>query len=226
MSQDPDLKYRSMKRKASQHSSIKKTTAHLKLVISNPAVIQETHALFKRKPSTTGFTAEMFQLGDQLYEMKIRDHFHDLGCDLILEIEKSMGKTAVVCDFPPTLDESNKYLNEDEDLYGLIALQFQMKILKELFLFCTQHDASQLAIYMDDNQAEGFGIYQDFLAYSEETLTGNGEKAKMVIPTDYKVFDKWNSFMAETNLKFEQNLWRNQRLNSAIRRYLKARSRN
>jgi len=79
-------------------------------------------------------------------------------------------------------------------------------------------------IYMDDTQAEGFGIYQNFLVYCDETLTGNGEQTEMVIPSDQKTFDKWLTFMNKTNLDFEQDLWREQRTNPAIRRYLKSRA--
>jgi hypothetical protein len=78
---------------------------------------------------------------------------------------------------------------------------------------------------MDDAQAEGFGILQDFLAYCDETLTENGEQTEMVIPTDREAFDKWYGFMTEMSLKFEQDLWREQRFNPAIRNYLKSRTR-
>lgn len=225
MSQDSGFEYSSTQQKRGKPSSNKKTATYLKLVISNPAPIQETHTLPKRSASNTGFTAEILKRGDQLYEMKIQDCFRDLECDLILEIEKRMGKTIAICDFSPTLNESNKYLDEDETLYGIIAVQFQMKVLKELFLFCAKHEASELTIYMDDDQAEGFEIYQDFLIYCDEALTEKGEKTKMVISTSREIFDKWCSFMTEINLKLEQDLWREQRFNPVIRGYLKSCSR-
>jgi hypothetical protein len=192
-------------------------------VISNPAPIQEAPAVSQRVSSTTGFAANVKKRSTDLYEMNIQDPFHELGCGLILDIETSMSETVVVCHFPAILNEPNRFLDEDEDLYGAIMLRFQMKVLEQLFLFCASHNASQLTIYMDDAEAEGFRIYDDFLNHYDETITENGEKAEMVIPTDRKTFDKWLAFMAEMNLKVEQDLWREQRTNPAIRHYLKSR---
>lgn len=202
----------------------KKKPSRLKLAVSNPAPISDnTPAPSDPASSNTGFNTEVRNIGPQIYEMSIQDPFHDLGSGLILEIEKSMGETVVVCHFPVILNESNKFLDEDEELYGTIILGFQMKVLEQLFMFCVNHDASQLTIYMDDAQAEGFEIYDDFLSHYDETLTENGEKTEMVISTDQNTFDKWLAFMAETNLNLEQDLWREQRSNLAIRNYLKSR---
>ena len=194
----------------------------LKLVISNPALLPVASAPSQPALSRVEFSAKVRSKGYNLFEMNIQDPFHDLGCDLILEIEKSRGETTAVCHFPAILNESNKFLDEDETLYGIIVVQFQMKALEQLFLFCADHDASRLTIYMDDAQAEGFGIYHDFLSHYDETLTEKGEQTEMVIPTDRKAFDQWRAFMKKTSLAFEQDLWRGQRDNPAIRRYLKS----
>lgn len=224
MSQDSDSKSKPPQRKSGKLPHSLAATPTLKLVVSNPGPVQAASDASQRIPSKAGFSAKVRSRGHNLYEMNIRDPFHDLGCDLILETEKSDGDTTAVCHFSVFLDESNKFLDEDETLYSVIVVQFQMKVLEQLFLFCANHKASQLIIYMDDAQAEGFGIYQDFLVYCAETLTENGEKTEMVIPTDQETFDKWRSFIAATNLKFEQDLWREQRFNPVIRRYLKSRA--
>jgi hypothetical protein len=203
----------------------KKVPPQLKLVVSNPAPVQET-SLFPSMPSNAGFTAEVRKRGFDLYEMNLQDPFHSLECELILDIEKNGNEMTVVCHFPSILNESHRLLDEDETLYGIIMVQFQMKVLEQLFMFCTNHNASRLSIYMDDDQAEGFGVYQDFLTHCDETLTENGEQTEMVISTDQKAFDKWRSFMTKTNLEFEQGLWREQRFNPAIRHYLKSRASN
>jgi hypothetical protein len=135
-----------------------------------------------------------------------------------------MGETVAVCHFRVILNEASRFLDEDEGLYGIIMLRFQMRVLEQLFMFSINHNASQLTIYMDDDQAEGFGIYDDFLSRYDETLTENGKQTEMVIPADQKTFDRWLGFMTEMNLKFEQDLWRGQRTNPAIRDYLKSRS--
>ena len=223
MSQDSDSKFKPPQRKDGKSSHSLATTPTLKLVISNPTPIQEAPAVSQRVSSTTGFAANVKKRSADLYEMNIQDPFHDLACDLILDIETSMSETVVVCHFPAILNESNRFLDEDEDLYGAIMLRFQMKVLEQLFMFCANHNASQLTIYMDDAEAEGFGVYDDFLSHYDEALTENGEKTEMVIPTDRKTFDKWFGFMTEMNLKLEQDLWREQRTNPAIRHYLKSR---
>lgn len=225
MSQDSDSKPTLLQSNDHKSSLVKKTTSHLKLVVSNPNHLQEAPISSQPTPSSLDFTVKTRKIGQQVYEMIIQDPSHDFGCDLILEIEERDGDTTAVCDFPLILNESNKFLDEDEILYGIIMVQFQMKVLEQLLLFCADHKAFHLSIYMDDAQAEGFGIYQDFLVYCDETLTENGEQTKMVIPSDKKTFDKWRTFMKKTNLDFEQDLWRAQRTNPAIRRYLMSRAR-
>ena len=221
MSQDSDSKFKPPQGKDSKPFHSLTTAPKLTLVVSNSAPVQETPS--QPTPSNVGFSAVVRSIGADIYEMCIQDPFHELACDLILEMENSMGETVVVCHFPAILNETNRFLEEDEDLYGAIMLRFQMKVLEQLFLFCTNHNASQLTIYMDDAEAEGFGVYDDFLSHYDEALTENGEKTEMVIPTDRESFDKWLAFMGEMNLKLEQNLWREQRTNPAIRHYLKSR---
>jgi hypothetical protein len=223
MSQDSDSKSKPPQRKGGKSSHSLAATPTLKLVVSNPDPVQAASVPSQPTPSKAGFAAKVCSIGTHVYEMIIRDPFHELGCDLILDIEESRGKTVAVCHFPVILNESNGFLDEDEDLYGTIMLRFQMKVLEQLFLFCGKHNASQLTIYMDDAQAEGFGVYDDFLSYYDETITENGEKTEMVIRTDRETFDKWLGFMAEMTIKVEQDLWREQRTNSVIRNYLKFR---
>ena len=224
MSQDSGSKPTLLQSNDRKSSPTKKTTPRLKLVVSNPVPVQDTPASLQPASSNTGFTAEIRKKGYDLYEMNLQDPFHDFGCDLILEIEARDGDTTVVCHFPTFLDDSHKMLDEDETLYGIIMVQFQLRVLEELFMFCAVHDACQLIIYMDDSQAEGFGIYQNFLVHCDEALTERGEQTEMVIPTR-KAFAKWRNFIKKTNIELEQDLWREQRTNPVIRRYLMSRSR-
>jgi len=210
--------------RSNNSNTLEEKPSHLKLVVSNHTPVQAASDAFQPTASNAGFSVKVCSRGHQLYEMSIQDPFHDLECDLILDIEKGADETKVVCHFPAILSESNKFLEEDETLYGTIMIQFQMNVLEQLFMFCTNRNASQLTIYMDDAQAEGFGIYQDFLVHCDDTLTENREQTEMVISTDRKVFGKWCSFMKKTKREFEQDLWREQRFNPAIRRYLKSRA--
>jgi hypothetical protein len=198
--------------------------AELKLVVSHPDPVQRVSTLFQSQPSTTSFMVKAHKRGSRLYEMTIQDPFHELACDLVLEIERNGGKTAVVCHFPSFMDDSHKLLDEDADLYGTIMIQFQMKVLDHLFLFSTEHKASQLSIYMDDDQAEGFGIVQGFLIHCDETIRAYGEKTEMVISTDQNMLLEWRTFMEKMNLELEQDMWRQQRHNLVIRNYLRSRS--
>lgn len=223
MSKDTDFKPKSHQIKDGPSSPAKKALPQLKLVVSNSAPVQDS-PVSQPMPSNAGFSAEVKKRGFDLYEMTIQDPFHSLECELILDLERNGSEIIAVCHFPSILNKSHKLLDEDETLYGIIMVQFQMKILEQLFIFCTDHNASQLSIYMDDDQAEGFGVYQDFLTHCDETLTEKGEQTEMVIPTDQKTFDKWHSFMKKTNLEFEQGLWREQRSNPVIRYYLKSRA--
>ena len=141
-----------------------------------------------------------------------------------LEIEESLYKGepgTVVCHFPEISDEQlNAFIWEDETLYAIILIQFQMKLMKELLKFCKNHYVSRLVIYPDDAQADDFGIFQDFLIVEDLTSEGEDEPIKMVIPTTSETYDNWIDFMNEANLRFQQTLWRNQRKNPAIRQYL------
>jgi hypothetical protein len=171
------------------------------------------------------FTTEVRRNGPGLYEMALQNPSHYLKCDLFLEVEDSNqdyeGKV-VICHFPNLNgQELNAFVEENETLYGALMIQFQMKILEQLFLFCANHYASTLVIFADDAQADDLGIYEDFLAYQDQTLTSRGEKTEMAIPADKQTFDAWINFMQETTVGFHQTLWHDQKINPIIRRYLK-----
>jgi hypothetical protein len=224
MLHDPDSNPKLSQRHTKKSSPSKKNSSQLKLVASNPPP-QKSPSPSRPLTSKSGFSVDVKKIGCTLYEMYIRDQPHDLECDLTLELEGSSGTTlskTVICHLPNILKEDNKLLNEEELLYGQIMIQFQMKILEQLLLFCARFCASYLVIYMDDDQAEGFGIYQDFLISQDPTLTENGEKTEMVIPADKETLADWRNFMAEATLSFEQELWREQRFNPVIRQYLKS----
>lgn len=201
----------------------------LKLIVSNADLRAELPPQPQKTitpDSRISFAAEVRLKGSHLYEMMVQDPSHYLNCDLVLEREESYEEYrggAVICHFPKISDEQLKeFIEEDDTLYEIIMIQFQMKILEQLLLFCANHHASKLIIYTDDAQAEELGIYQDFLIYQDQTCTENGEQMEMIISTDQQTFDAWVDFMKETNLKFQQELWREQRSNPTIRDYLKS----
>ena len=221
MSQDSDSKSKPPQGKGGKSPHSLAATPTLKLVVSNPAPVQAASDASK---SNARFSVKVSKVENNLYKMSIQDPFHDLGCDLTLESKSGANETTVTCHVPVFLGESNKFLDEDELLYGIIVVQFQMNVLEQLFMFCAKRNASRLTIYMDNVQAEGFGIYQDFLVHCNQTITKNGKQTEMVISTGRKPLSKWRSFMKKNNLELEQDLWREQRFNYAIRRYLKSRA--
>lgn len=197
----------------------------LKLVVSNQVSVQKTCSPSQPITSTAGFTTEVRNRGPYLYEMVLQDSSHCLQCNLTLEVEEAceIEPGTVICHFPTIVDEQLKdFVEEDEILYGMIMVQFHMKVLEQLFLFCTNHYASRLTIYTDDDQADELGIYEDFLSHQDQTLTVQGEKTEMVIPVNQESYDAWIGFMTETSVKFGQELWREQRSNPVIRSYLKS----
>ena len=206
------------------HVSMNGGTKMLKLVyqanpIQEPPVQEPTMSL-----PPTPFAATVYTSGHNLYIMEARDTSHYLTCDLTLEIEDgqhTMEPGRVVCHVPQISDELlNTYIWEDETLYAIILIQFQMKIMKELFIFCQNHYVSKLILYPDDTDSDDFGILQDFLILEEQIHNEDDGKTKMVIPTNLETYETWIEFMNEANIRFQQTLWRNQRKNSAIRHYL------
>lgn len=204
------------------------TGPQLKLVVSNcdPLPIEPTNT--KNQHVSSSLIANVHLRGPYLYEMTIEDPSHYLECDLILEVEEAHDEfesARVICHFPNISNEKLDDLVEgDETLLGMILVQFQMKILEQLLLFCATHYASKLVIFVDDAQADELEIYRDFLAYEDQTITPQGEKTEMIIPADREAFDQWIDFMEDVTIKFRQTLWREQKNNLAIRQYLERHS--
>lgn len=81
----------------------------------------------------------------------------------MLEIEADeLNSLSVICHFPYIDDDVlNHFVSEDEDLLGMILIQFQMKILNQLLSFCASKNATNLIIRIDENISEAIGIYQE-----------------------------------------------------------------
>ncbi|MDF3033180.1 MAG: hypothetical protein K0R76_134 [Alphaproteobacteria bacterium] len=202
----------------------KKKTSHLKLVVSNPPLDKD---LFQATNSGMGFTAEVRKRGRSHYALIARDPFHHLGCQIILEThnnEDEKGSKSVTCHFPDMVaEELNASVGEDETLYALILIQFQMKILTQILLFCQDHGVSNLIIYANDTpEGHALGIYDTLVVYEDKIPTLRGTKTQMVIPVTQETFSKWMDHMHQANQDFRQALWEDQRSNPSIRAYLKS----
>lgn len=196
----------------------------LKLVISNSGPLLSEKPTISNSQAAPCFTVDVCLRGSNLYDMVLQDSLYCLKCDLILEVEESLDEfssSTVICHFPIIKGEQLKdFVEEDEILFGMFMIQFQMKILEHVLLFCASHYASKLLIFVDDAQADELEIYRDFLSHEDQTITSHGEKTEMVIPADRETFDQWVDFMEEVNIKFQQTLWREQKNNPIIRQYL------
>jgi hypothetical protein len=170
----------------------------------------------------TPFQAKVTSKGPNLYEMEATDLSHYLSCSLILEVEQNKKNNGeVICHFPEiSAEQLNTFIWEDDTLYAITMIQFQMRVLKELFQFCINHYADRLVIYLNEDQAEDFEIYQDFLLYEDEIQTKETDMTKMVFPADIDTYEDWLDFMNQAILRFQQTLWQHQRKNPAIRHYL------
>ena len=190
---------------------------------SVPAVplIQDTlrTANKNKRPS---FEAEVHVKGVDLYVMEVRDLAHFLTCELVLEIQDNKDSRNVICDFPKITNEQfRKFVWDDNTLYEILMGVFQMKIMEQLLAFCITHNAANLVIFIEDDQANELGIYRDFLNHENPTSTLKNENTEMTTPIDQKIFDAWIEFMEVVIAKFRQTLWREQKTNPMIQRYLK-----
>lgn len=203
----------------------------LRLVVSNPEPVEKPFRPFLLSRPTEGFSAELKTVSVKgkpftLYKMTIKDPSHYLECSLTLEVQENLNNDEegkVICRFSPLNDDPlNDLVMKDETLFGLILVQFQMKVMEQLLLFCSDRCASQLTIYITDEQAEKFGIYEDFLIHQKQIQTTFGKQTEMVMPADQEAFDAWVNFMDKTSRDFRQTLWKDQRGNPVIQFYLKS----
>ncbi|MEI8295262.1 MAG: hypothetical protein WCG04_01910 [Alphaproteobacteria bacterium] len=203
--------------------------AKLKLVVSNkhplkgvtlPQVEQNSRS---RK---SFFATEVRFKGPCLYRMAIQDPSHYVAVNLILEIKEALDEFdqgSVICYFPKISDEILQELTrQDNNLYSIIMIQFQMKILERLLLFCATHNATTLVIFAND-QNDDLGIYQDFLAYQDHLFVPNSEMTELVIAADQGAYRSWMDFMHRVTVELRQMLWNEQYSSSTIKKYLKSR---
>lgn len=201
----------------------------LKLVKSNPEPNHNFHTQSEEmaQPNERApFVSEVLLKGRNLYILRAQDLSHYLECDLILEIEEGQYENEsnfVVCHFPQIEDEQmSKFIGEDETLYYTILLEFQMKVFKQLLMFCATHYAAALTIYSDDTQTDNLAIYRDVLNFENQVLVQNEDPTEIIIPLNQYTVDVFANFMDQVTLELQQTLWKDQRANSAIRYYLKS----
>lgn len=205
-----------------QRPSSKVTASPLKLVISNSFSPQEVTSS-PTMNSNAGFTAEVRRMAPSVYEIAAQEPCHYLSCELLLELEKDeTDSLAAICHFPDIDDEQlNIFVGEDETLLSLILIQFQMKILKQLLLFCDSYNVANLIIRTDKDQAEKLNVYREVVIYENQVPARTGMLAEMIIRTNQNTLKQWTNYMDEIGIRFRQTLWQDHRDNLAVREYLK-----
>lgn len=213
----------------------------LKLVYVNPNPIPAKHSIAFSKMKPKGeissydqtaianilpyFTAKLSRIDSYHYRITVCDPSHYLSSDLILEIRESGDESAfgdVICHFPTIQDEYLKaFVWDDATLISLILIQFHIKILEQLLLFCANHNALKLVIHANPFEEGLLEAYEGFIARIDQVLTPQGRKTALVIPTDRAVHDKLTDYMEQIGTDFRDILREDRCSNPIIRQYLK-----
>ena len=233
-------------------TGIKKAVSHLKLVVSSSSPPQEQPSIdYSNLAGLAPFKAHIEAKGQNLYSLNVQDASHFIGCTLPLSVKEAEDehKTSSVTCYFPKIDDNRLYefTQNDETLYGILIIRFQMNILEQLLLFCADHHADSLFIMAAEKQVEELEIYRGFVLTSEEIMVPqdkipgnssplnegikNGNKKsnkvkmiKMLISASHKNYDAWLDHAEKTNFRFTQTLWNDQRANPVIQSYLKTHS--
>lgn len=213
--------------------SKKKFPSYLKLVVSDsqpvPTACEEETTSFDGT-SNQGFSAQIRKRGGSLYTLVARDPAHHLECSIDLEVQenpKGLKPPSVICRFPDMPAEGlYKIVGEDETLLGMVLIQFQLKVLESILLFCAEHLAIKLLVYTTYITEEDhvLGVYSNLATREDVVHTQDGDKVQITMPAGSRTFDKLVDLMDDVRLRFTQGLWREQRTNPVIRRYLKSRA--
>lgn len=192
----------------------------LKLVTS----IAVSEPIHKSTPSTRHyFTAEIRRRSPDDFIMAARDPFHYLYCELPLKFEKNEGVLSLICQFPTICDDALvDFIEEDEDLLGMVLISFHMQILKNLFILCAAHTVQKLTLQVTEDQFEGLGIYEEFIKYVDKIPTKRGMTMELIIPFQSNSLEQCDELINTVTMEFRQTLWHDQSSNPAIRAYLKS----
>lgn len=185
--------------------------------------------------SQESFLFNIHEISQNLYKMRFHDLSHQLYCEITVELKSSLmygdepyeedGTLEVVIagDFPAiSLQGLNQIIHGNEYLQGMILIKFQLKILEQLLLFAENKDASYLFLNFNEANLDYVEIYQRFIISQESILLARGEQIEIVMPTDVGTYDELIEFMDELEQDFQQSLWRDQKSDPIIRKYLKS----
>jgi len=213
----------------------------LKLVVNN------TQPLYEKAPQGNGAKVSSLtsplqnphplnfrRLSEKLYAFSHHDLDHRLDCTMNVDLRESYVYTEegateeekylvpmAFCNFPNIdIRRLREEVSWDDYLLGSIMVQFQLKTLEQLLLFCEEKDATYLALTINDANYDDLEIYRHFATSANRVGTIDGEQTEIVIPTDVETYDEIIDFMDEFGEDFQKTLWRNQKMNPVFRKYL------
>jgi len=181
------------------------------------------------------FLVHTQEFSPNLHVFRATDRDRALRCEMVLEVKESLVilekddeegaylAKVVSCSLPGiSLEKLNEKTGFDSYIQGILMLQFQLKILEQLLLFCEQQGAVSIILILHDDMLDYFEIYSRFFVMEERMATPRGEQTRIEIPTDADTQNEIIDFMDDLEKDFRKILWREQKANPAFRDYLKS----
>lgn len=213
----------------------------LKLVINNTQPFPGKASFQGNKAKSAPLTSPLQnslplhfrRLSHNLYAFSHYDLDHKLDCKMNVDLRESYAYAegepsedkylvpVAFCNFPNIdIRRLTEKVYGDDYLQGAIMVQFQLKILEQLLLFCKEKDADHLVLTINNTDYDDLEIYRHFATSEEQVVTEEGEQTEIAIATDVENYDEVIDFMDEFSSDFQKTLWRNQTINPIFRKYL------
>jgi hypothetical protein len=140
-------------------------------------------------------------MGLSSYTMVARDVSHYLSCALTLEVHASDYESEfgdVICHFPVIQEEYlETFLWEDELLVNMVMIQFYLKVLERLFVFCANHNALKLIVHANAREAKKLSVYEKFAVHKEEIISHHGRTKTLSFQVNTGTYDELVDTMAQ-----------------------------
>ena len=199
---------------------------------------QKNNISTAQKAAVQSFIWQVEELSGQRYRIRAQDPWHELACELILETKQTLRFPEGVPDGSPEEDGFyvpvlsgefpalqasglDKKTLGDVYLQNMVVMQFLVKMMEQLLLFCEDKDAVTLSLGFNEQNNDYVEVYRGY--FNEEAIcyTSKGKWTRIGIPTSLEVYDEVIDFIDHIEQDFRSTLWREQRFNPVIRQYLK-----
>ncbi|MBM3633522.1 MAG: hypothetical protein FJX03_07490 [Alphaproteobacteria bacterium] len=184
-------------------------------------------------PLQKTFLTDFQSFSENLYVFRAQDFDLQLTCEMTLELKEALTCSPeegdegeylmpiLSCNFP-RIDTRrfNEKVCWDEYLQGMLMVQFQLKVLEQLFLFCEEKGAVNLMLTFNETNLDYLEIFQRFIISEEQVTIAEDELTIVGIPTHVENYDAVVDFMDDLDKNLYQTMWRDQKVNPAFRNYL------